>query len=55
MTIMLGNLNRICPTKNTQRSKYGRMQETLLACSEIHGGTEENRQPAINDQSPTNT
>ena len=33
--------------KIPQRSKYRRMQETLLACSEIHGGTEENRQPAI--------
>ena len=33
--------------KIPQRSKYRRMQETLLACSEIHGGTEENQQPAI--------
>ena len=31
-----------------ERSKYRRMHETLLASSEIHGGTKENRQPAIN-------
>ena len=31
-----------------ERSKYRRMQETLLASSEIHGDTKENRQPAIN-------
>ena len=31
-----------------ERSKYRRMQETLLASSEIHGGTKENWQAAIN-------
>ena len=29
------------------RSKYRRIQETLLAASEINGGSKENRQPAI--------
>ncbi len=33
--------------KVSKRSKYRRMQETLLASSEIHGATKENRQPAI--------
>lgn len=31
-----------------QRSMYRRMQETLKAASEIHGGSQENRQPALN-------
>ena len=30
-----------------QRSKSRRIQETLLAASEIHGGSKENRQPAL--------
>ena len=33
--------------KVSKRSKYRRMQETLLASFEIHGATKEKRQPAI--------
>lgn len=30
-----------------QRSRYRRHLETLLACAEIHGGSDENRKPAL--------
>ena len=38
-----GNDNMYVP----QRSRSRRIQETLLAASEIHGGSKENRQPAL--------
>ena len=36
-----------------QRSKYRRQLETLLACAEIHGGSADNREPALDGMCST--